>query len=99
MAQKYREEHSQDPSREKRAMEQKGLCHFGLDEIGLGGAGPRPSLGICGQAGGDGVGLYVGANAVELGGVADPVVERFVLPEMLAGAVENGVGVARGYAL
>lgn len=64
----------------------------------LGGAGPGPGLGICGQAGGDGVGLNVGADAIELSWAADPMVKGFVLPEMLACAMQNGVGIARGYA-
>ena len=69
-----------------------------LDGIDLAGAGPWPGFGACGQARGDGVVLDVSPDAIELSGVADPVVERFVLPEVLSGAAENGVGVAGGYA-
>lgn len=68
-----------------------------LPRFKLGGTGPGPVFGASGQARGDGVVFNVGADAVELGGIADPVVEGFVLPEVLAGAMEDGVGVAGGY--
>src|ERR1700730_3210464 len=48
-----------------------------------GAAGPGPGLGLSGQAGLDGIVLNVGADGVELFGRADPMVEGFVLPEML----------------
>ena len=63
------------------------------------GAGPGPILGTRSQACGDGIHFNVGADPVELLGRANPVIEGFVLPEMLALAAENGIDVAGGDAL
>lgn len=63
------------------------------------GAGPFPELGAGGEAGGYGVPFDIAADALEFVGIADPVVEGFVLPDGFSGAAEAGVDVSRGDAL
>jgi hypothetical protein len=67
---------------------------WGTDEFSTG-TGPTPIFGLGDEIGGDGIPFDVMANAFELGGVSDPMVEGLILPEGLAHAVQGGVGVAR----
>jgi len=50
----------------------------------VGGAGPGPVLRTRSQTRGNGIEFDVGADAVELPERANPVIEGFVLPEMLS---------------
>src|SRR5713226_3450266 len=59
------------------------------------GAGPRPVLGMLHQAGGNGIVLDIGQDARELRGVANPMVERLILPERLSNAAQNQVACSR----
>jgi len=62
-------------------------------------AGPRPVLGACGEPCLHGIPFDVLADAFEFGGVSDPMIEAFVLPEGFAGPAQGGVCIARRDAL
>ncbi len=70
----------------------EGGCGCSLEEEAAC-AGPLPVLRPRDEPGAHGIPFDVVADARKFSGIPDPVIERFVLPEGLAGAAQRSIGI------